>query len=58
MKKVLVTETVHEAGPELLRAQGCTVVYADRDMEVIRREIGCRNILACLAGEEPAGRLV
>lgn len=39
MKKVLVTETVHEAGPELLRAQGCTVVYADRDMEVIRREI-------------------
>ena len=39
MAKVLVTESVHPAGPELLKAAGHQVVFADRDMEEIRREI-------------------
>ncbi len=39
MAKVLITETVHSAGPELLRAAGHEVVFADRDEAVIRREI-------------------
>lgn len=39
MGKVLITETVHPAGPALLEAAGHQVVYADRDPEVIRREI-------------------
>ena len=39
MAKILVTETVHPIGPEMLRAAGHQVVFADRDMEVIRREI-------------------
>ena len=36
MAKVLVTESVHPAGPELLKAAGHQVVFADRDMEEIR----------------------
>ena len=39
MAKILITETVHPIGPELLTAAGHTVVYADRDMDIIRREI-------------------
>lgn len=39
MAKVLVTESVHPVGPELLKAAGHQVVFADRDMDVIRREI-------------------
>ena len=39
MAKILITESVHPIGPELLTAAGHTVVYADRDMDVIRREI-------------------
>lgn len=39
MGKVLVTEGVHPVGPELLRAAGHQVVFADRDMDVISREI-------------------
>jgi len=37
--KVLITETVHPTGPDLLTAAGHEVVFADRDMDVIRREI-------------------
>lgn len=39
MAKVLVTETVHPIGPELLSAAGHEVVFANGDEEVIRREI-------------------
>lgn len=39
MAKILITETVHPIGPELLTAAGHTVVYANRDMNIIRREI-------------------
>lgn len=39
MAKVLVTETVHAVGPELLAAAGHEVVYANRDMDIIRKEI-------------------
>ncbi len=39
MAKVLVTETVHSVGPKLLEAAGHQVVYADRDMDIIRKEI-------------------
>ena len=39
MAKILITETVHPIGSELLTAAGHTVIYADRDMDVIRREI-------------------
>ena len=39
MAKILITESVHPIGPELLTAAGHTVVYANRDMDVIRREI-------------------
>ena len=39
MAKILITESVHPIGPELLTAAGHTVVYADRDMDIIRREI-------------------
>ena len=39
MAKILITESVHPIGPELLTAAGNTVVYADRDMDIIRREI-------------------
>ena len=37
--KVLVTETVHEIGPKLLTDAGYTVVFANRDMDIVRREI-------------------
>lgn len=39
MGKILITETVHSIGPDLLTAAGHTVVYANRDMDIIRREI-------------------
>ena len=39
MPKVLVTEAIHPAGPDFLRAQGYEVVLADKDMDVIRREL-------------------
>ena len=39
MAKILITESVHPIGPELLTAAGHTVVYADRDMDIFRREI-------------------
>lgn len=39
MGKILVTETVHPAGPALLEAAGHQVVYADRNPDVIQREI-------------------
>lgn len=37
--KVLVTETVNAAGPALLEKEGYEIVYADRDMGVIEKEI-------------------
>ena len=39
MGKILVTENIHEVGPELLRAAGHTVVFANRDLDVIKKEI-------------------
>lgn len=39
MAKILVTENVHKVGPELLRAAGHQVVMADRDMDIVKREI-------------------
>lgn len=39
MAKILITETVDPVGPALLMAAGNEVVYAERDMEIIRREI-------------------
>ena len=39
MAKILVTENVHPVGPDLLRAAGHQLVFADRDMDIIRREI-------------------
>lgn len=39
MAKILITETVDPIGPALLTAAGHTVVYANRDMDIIRREI-------------------
>ena len=39
LAKILITETVHAVGPEILTKAGHQVVYADRDMDVIRREI-------------------
>ena len=39
MAKILVTEIVHPVGPDLLKAAGHQVVFADRDMDIIRREI-------------------
>lgn len=39
MAKILVTENIHEVGPELLRAAGHTVVFANRELDVIKREI-------------------
>lgn len=39
MAKVLITETVNEAGPKLLKEAGYELVYAVGDAETIRREI-------------------
>ena len=39
MAKILITEAVHPVGPELLTAAGHQVVYADRDMDIVRQEI-------------------
>lgn len=39
MSKILITETVHPVGPALLEAAGHQVVYANRDMSIIQREI-------------------
>lgn len=39
MGKILITETVHPVGPALLEAAGHQVVYADRDLEIIQKEI-------------------
>lgn len=39
MSKILFTENVHSVGPELLKAAGHEVVFADRDADVIRKEI-------------------
>ena len=39
MAKILITESIHAVGPELMRAAGHQLVFADRDQEVIRREI-------------------
>ena len=39
MGKILITESVHAVGPDILSKAGHQVVYADRDMDVIRREI-------------------
>ena len=39
MEKILITEAMEDIGPELLRQAGFTVVYADGDMETVRREI-------------------
>ena len=39
MAKVLITESVHDKGPELLKQAGYQLVFADRDMDVVRREI-------------------
>lgn len=39
MAKILVTENIHEVGPALLREAGHTVVFANRDLDVIKKEI-------------------
>ena len=39
MAKILITESIHAVGPELMQAAGHQLVFADRDQEVIRREI-------------------
>ena len=39
MAKILITESVHPIGPALLEAAGHQVVYAERDMDIVRREI-------------------
>ena len=39
MAKILVTETIHEVGPALLKEAGHQLVFADRDPDIIRREI-------------------
>lgn len=39
MSKILFTENVHSVGPELLKAAGHEVVFADRDADVIQKEI-------------------
>lgn len=39
MAKVLFTENVHEAGPDLLRKAGHEIVMADRDMGIVNKEI-------------------
>lgn len=39
MGKVLVTESVHSVGTDLLKAAGHEVVFANRDMDVMKREI-------------------
>ena len=39
MGKILITESVHAVGPDILSKAGHQAVYADRDMDVIRREI-------------------
>lgn len=39
MSKILFTENVHSVGPELLKAAGHEAVFANRDDDVIRREI-------------------
>ena len=66
MAKILITESVHPIGPELLTAAGHTVVYADRDMDIIRREIVDADAVlvriielpvAARDGEEPQDRL-
>lgn len=67
MAKILITESVHPIGPELLTAAGHTVVYADRDMDIIRREDSwTRTPCSCASsscpvaardGEEPQDRL-
>lgn len=38
MSKILFTENVHSVGPELLKAAGHEVVFADRDADVIQKE--------------------
>lgn len=39
MSKILFTENVHSVGPELLKAAGHEVVFADRNADVIKKEI-------------------
>lgn len=39
MAKILITETIHEVGINYLKAAGHQLVFADRDMDVIRWEI-------------------
>ncbi|MBP3735750.1 MAG: hydroxyacid dehydrogenase [Lachnospiraceae bacterium] len=39
MAKILITEKVQEIGPKMLTDAGHEIVYADRDMDVIKREI-------------------
>lgn len=39
MSRILITESIHPAGPARLTLAGHTVVFAERDMDVIRREL-------------------
>lgn len=39
MSKILFTENVHSVGPELLKAAGHEVAFADRNADVIKKEI-------------------
>ena len=39
MAKILITEVVHEVAAELLRAAGHEVILADRNMDIIEKEI-------------------
>lgn len=39
MAKILVTENVHEVGPAMLRKMGYEVIMADRNMDIVAREI-------------------
>lgn len=58
MAKILITESIHAVGPELMRAAGHQLVFADRDQEVIRQGDCGRRRGDCAhrgAAPDPAG---
>ena len=44
MAKILITETVADIGPKLLTEAGHQVVFANRDMDIIREELLKKDI--------------
>lgn len=57
MSKILITETVHSVGPELLKNAGHQVVSAGRDMDIIRKEIVDADAVCVRIIELPADLL-